>query len=86
MVFPFPRLKIAAGMGKKVSALKINMKKWYIQARYIYFDPLRPIFNFYQLKCKATTSRLLTKERMLHLNIHVDNEMCCLCRNQVMET
>ncbi|WMV25245.1 hypothetical protein MTR67_018630 [Solanum verrucosum] len=34
----------------------------------------------------AVQGRLLTKERMLHLNIHVDNEKCCLCRSQVMET
>ncbi|KAK4730417.1 hypothetical protein R3W88_023405 [Solanum pinnatisectum] len=34
----------------------------------------------------AIQGRLLTKERMLRLNNPVDNEICCLCQNQVMET
>ncbi|KAH0670588.1 hypothetical protein KY290_026001 [Solanum tuberosum] len=34
----------------------------------------------------AVQGRRLTKDRMLHLNIPVDNETCCLCRSQVMET
>ncbi|WMV51210.1 hypothetical protein MTR67_044595 [Solanum verrucosum] len=34
----------------------------------------------------AVQGRLLTKERMLRLNIPVDNEICCLCHSQVMET
>ncbi|KAH0649553.1 hypothetical protein KY285_034801 [Solanum tuberosum] len=34
----------------------------------------------------AVQGSLLTTERMLRLNIPVDNEICCLCHSQVMET
>ncbi|KAH0636089.1 hypothetical protein KY290_038313 [Solanum tuberosum] len=79
---------------KKLNALKNNMRNGYNAmlgelnrlriADLIWTSVAQPRHRM--ITWLAVQGRRLTKERILHLNIHVDNDICCLCRSQVMET